>query len=237
MNIIRPIQGVFLDIGWTMDAPASGQWMLTTAFYDFVGRKKAEAVPKPKWESVFAECMSYLEKNHLILTEQEEYNQFQIFYKMLSDLLPELEISDEAINEIAYDKVYNDKNYIFYDDVKPALLELAKDFKLGVISDTWPSVKRIQLERAGIFHLFDSITFSCNLGVFKPHRKMYEHAISTIGIPPERTVFVDDTISCLDGAVSCGIQPILITRNGLPDGHERFVQIKHFYDLVALLKD
>ena len=237
MDIIRPIKGVFLDIGWTMDAPASGHWMLTTAFFDLVGRQKINAIPKPKWESAFAECMRYLEENHLVQTEQEECERFYTFYEMLSDLLPELDISNETISEIAFDKVYNDKNYIFYDDVKPALLELAKHFKLGVISDTWPSAKRIQLERAGIYHLFDSITFSCNLGVYKPHRKMYEHALSTMGIAPERTVFVDDTILCLEGAKSFGIQPVLMTRNGLPDGHEQYIKVKDFVELVALLKE
>ena len=33
-------------IGWTMDAPASGHWMLTNAFYGFVGREKIEAITK-----------------------------------------------------------------------------------------------------------------------------------------------------------------------------------------------
>ena len=236
MNISYPVRGIFLDIGWTMNAPASGQWMTPPLFYELAGKDKYDSIPKQRIDSALSKCMDYLDGNHLIRTEGEEFEQFKVYYKMLSDQLPELDISDETIKSIAYDKVYNDQNYIFYDDVKPALTKLRRSYKLGIISDTWPSAKRV-LKSAGIYELFDSVTFSCELGVYKPHNRMYEHALYSLGIDPSQTVFVDDGVSCLNGAKKHGIQPVLITRHKLPDGHENFIKVKDFFDLITLLDD
>ena len=85
MDIVRPIEGIFLDIGWTMNAPASGHWMLIPSFYESVNREMLDSIPKAEWELVFSECLSYLENNHLIQTEQEEFDQFCAFYKIISD--------------------------------------------------------------------------------------------------------------------------------------------------------
>ena len=235
MKLTHPIAGIFLDIGWTMLAPASGEWMLTPEFYAQVGRERIAAVPAPRWAAANAACMRFLDENHLVKTEQAEYEQFSVFYRLLGEQLPELGLSGEAIASLAYDKVYNDANYLFYDDVKPALLALKQSYKLGIISDTWPSAKRV-LQNAGIYDLFDAVTFSCNLGVYKPHARMYEHALSALGVPPEQTVFVDDAPACLEGAEAHGVQPVLITRAGRTATHGRFACVQDFCGLTTLLK-
>jgi putative hydrolase of the HAD superfamily len=134
---------------------------------------------------------------------------------MLAKSLPELRISKTAVDAIAYDKVFNDDVFAFYDDVKPALELLKPQMKLGIISDTWPSAKRI-LQNAGLWKYFDAITFSCHLGVFKPDSKMYKHAIGQMDLLPNEICFVDDSMTNLDGAAQYGITPIMISRNNYP---------------------
>jgi len=213
--VMKGIKGIFFDIGWTLCYPTSGNWMITKKCLEYADQNILRSIPKSRLESAYEAAMKYLDDNHLLFTEDEEFAQFKIFYNMLSMALPELGLSEHAIEQIAADKVYNDDNYIFYDDVKPALENLSRHYKLGIISDTWPSAMRF-LKSADIYDYFDSITFSCNLGVFKPHAKMYEHATQSIGLPPSETVFVDDSLDNLEGANTYGIIPLLIERENYP---------------------
>lgn len=168
--------------------------------------------------------LKFLSTNHLVATEDEEYAQFRIAYQLLADALPELGLSAAAVEEIAYEKVFDTDYQVFYSDVKPALEALKTRCKLGLISDTYPSAARI-LKRAGIYDLFDSITFSCFLGVFKPNRKMYEHAIRQIGLPPSEAFFVDDFPANLDGAPEAGITPVMIARSNNPAAKQRVCEL------------
>ena len=40
----RLINGVFFDLGWTLERPASGSWMLTNRFFDYVPRDVFNAI-------------------------------------------------------------------------------------------------------------------------------------------------------------------------------------------------
>jgi len=205
------IRGMFFDLGWTLCYPASGNWMLTDRFYELAGREALSSLPEERLEAALSAGMKYLDDNHLILTEDEEAEQFRQYYAMLAEALPEIGLSQGQVGEIARDRVYNMDNYMFYGDVVSNIERLSRTYRLGVISDTWPSAAR-QLRSAGIYDYFQSFTLSCALGVFKPDPKMYEHALSGLGLPPEETLFVDDWPENLEGAERLGITPVLICR-------------------------
>ncbi len=108
------------------------------------------------------------------------------------------------------DKVYNKAdNYRLFNDSLETLKAVYGRYKLGIISDTWPSIVPL-LEYLDISKYFDCITFSFELGTFKPDRRMYEDALSKMGLPPESTVFIDDSARNLAGAKAAGINPVLI---------------------------
>ena len=230
-----PIQGIFFDVGWTLNAPASGHWMIPARARERLGVDLFEAVEPDILDRALAAGMEYLNANHLVLTEEAEYEQFKQFYALLAEHLPGIHISREMIEKLAWDHVYNDGNYVFYEEVAGTLPILKESYRLGVISDTWPSCKRV-LTHAGLYSLFDSVTFSCNLGVFKPDVRMYEHALEGMGLPPSRTIFVDDAPANLDGAVKCGIQPVLIVRGEPPREAGNYPCIRDLAELEALLK-
>ena len=109
-----------------------------------------------------------------------------------------------------------------------------KRIKIGIISDTWPSAECF-LKEAGLYDLFDSFTFSYQLGVFKPDPKMYQDAIQKLGIPATNTFFVDDSAECLAGAAMLGITPIQIMKK--PDNIqlEEALHINTLNELPRLL--
>ena len=91
------------------------------------------------------------------------------------------------------------------------------------------------MKEAGLYDLFDSFTFSYQLGVFKPDPKMYQDAIQKLGIPATNTFFVDDSAECLAGAAMLGITPIQIMKK--PDNIqlEEALHINTLNELPRLL--
>lgn len=216
------IKGIFLDLGWTIFRPANSDWFVHQNMLKFTSLEAIYALPEDKRTAVFNKALRYLDDHHLLTTEDEEVEQFTEFYKIIASELPELGISAEQASEIGKFKVYDTSNYIFFEKSKETILKLKEKYKLGIISDTWPSADRI-LQSGGVDGLFDCKTYSCHLGTWKPDKRMYLHALEQMGLPPEQTVFVDDWEDNLDGASACGIKPILIkTRSNTAIPGQRF---------------
>ena len=228
-KILENKKVIFLDVGYTLDAPASGDWMLTNKFYEIVGDRingiDPEEIRRAKYVGI-----DFLEENHLLYTMEEEYKQDIEFYSIVSKEL-NLGLSLKELEEIAYDRTYNMKNYIVYPGTVDAVKELSKSFKLGIISDTWPSITP-QLEYIGVLKYISFYTYSCSIGVFKPDERMYLDALGKCGVPAEETVFVDDRVANLEGAAIVGITPVLITVNPGSDRETSFTKIKELKELL-----
>ncbi len=228
-KILENKKVIFLDVGYTLDAPVSGDWTITEKFKEIAGERMDKIRPEEMLRAQDAGA-AYLEKNHLVTTMEEEYKQDIEFYSIISKEL-NLGLSLKELEEIAYDRTYNMKNYIAYPGTADVVKELSKNFKLGIISDTWPSIIP-QLEYIGVLKYISFSTYSCFLGVFKPDEKMYLDALSKCGVPAEQTVFVDDRIANLEGAAKFGITPIMITLNPESDVKTLFTKIKELRDLL-----
>ena len=231
MTLDRPVEGIFFDLGWTLLKPASGDWLLCDLFYEIAGRDVFERIPGHAVREALRRGLAILDEDHLLYTEEKEYGQFIYFFELLSRLVPALGLTRAQIEALAYDKVYNDGNYVIFDDAGPTLERLRGRCRLGVISDTWPSLGRV-LKNAGLLGYFDTVTFSCHHGVCKPDGKLYRHALAEMALPPGRCVFVDDFERNLEGAARFGIQPVLITArpDAAPSG--RFLGIGRISELL-----
>lgn len=228
---IKDKKFIFFDVGYTLDKPASGNWLLTNKFNE-IAKERIEKSSVEEIKKAIAKGIEYAAKHHLISTQEEEIDRFNHFYKIISDEL-ELNLTNEEIIAISTDRATNMDNYIIYDDVIEVLTELKKHYKIGIISDTWPSITK-QLKAICIYHFFDTYTYSFELGVFKPDKKMYYDALKKSGCKPEDTVFIDDSIENLKSAQEVGITPILIAANKASDVETTFRKI---YCLKELLRD
>jgi putative hydrolase of the HAD superfamily len=174
--------------------------------------------------------LHYLAQDHLIQSVEAEIQNFFDYYSIVSDKLG-LGLSEEEKNQIARDRACNMENYIPYPGIGEVLETLGRTHRLGVISDTWPSIGR-QLEYLGIAKYFSFETYSCYVGVFKPDRRMYLDALEKSGVSAEETVFIDDSVRNLEGAAELGIYPILIAANPEADVDTPCLKI---HDLRELL--
>ena len=176
---LRDKKVIFFDVGYTLDKPASGDWMLTGKFLEKAGARMKECGEGEIREAMGA-GLRFLERNHLLKTVDEEIRQFSRYYSILSDRL-RLGLTETDCEQIALDRACCMKNYVPYPGITEVLAALSRTHRLGIISDTWPSIEK-QLEYIGVSRYLSFCTFSCFVGVFKPDRRMYLDALEKSGV-------------------------------------------------------
>lgn len=127
--------------------------------------------------------------------------------------------------------------YRLFDDVRPALEELAgRGVKLGVVSNFEPWLEDV-LALQGVDHLFAAVAISGKLGVAKPDPEIFRWAIREAGADPAATLHVgDQPANDVDAARAVGITPVLIDRFARypePNGTHRVSSLLGLVELVS----
>jgi HAD superfamily hydrolase (TIGR01509 family) len=229
LDILRDRKVIFFDVGYTLDKPASGDWMFTNMFLELAGEKLKQRTETEVQRARDA-GLRFLAQDHLIQTVEAEIQNFFGYYSIISDQL-NLGLSEKEREQIARDRACNMNNYVPYPGIAEVLSTLSKTHKLGIISDTWPSIEP-QLEYIGVSQYLSFCTFSCYVGVFKPDQRIYLDALSKGGVPAEETVFIDDVVRNLDGAAALGITPVLIAANPDADVETKYLKIHDLRELI-----
>lgn len=103
-----------------------------------------------------------------------------------------------------------------FDDVIPALETLrARGIRIGLCSNAPYRVASLhdQLRHFGLHHLLDSVTFSAEVGVRKPHPRIFEAALTSLQTTAEQCVMVGDSLEDdVAGAQRAGLHGIFIAR-------------------------
>ena len=229
LNLLKDKKVIFFDVGYTLDAPASGDWMFTRKLLELAGEKLKQRTAADIRRARDT-GLRFLEQDHLIQTVEAEIRNFFGYYSIISEQL-DLGLTEEERNQIARDRACNMGNYIPYPGIGEVLDTLSKTHQLGIISDTWPSIEP-QLEHIGVSQYLSFCTFSCYVGVFKPDKRIYLDALNKCGVPAEKTVFIDDAVRNLDGAAALGITPILIAANPASDVETSYTKIRDLRELI-----
>ena len=229
LDLLKDKKVIFFDVGYTLDAPASGDWMFTRKFLELAGEKLKQRTAADVQRARDA-GLRFLEQDHLIQTVEAEIRNFFGYYSIISEQL-NLGLTEEERARIARDRACNMENYIPYPGIGEVLDTLSKTHQLGIISDTWPSIEP-QLEHIGVSQYLSFCTFSCYVGVFKPDKRIYLDALNKCGVPAEKTVFIDDAVRNLDGAAALGITPILIAANPASDVETGYTKIRDLRELI-----
>jgi FMN phosphatase YigB (HAD superfamily) len=116
------------------------------------------------------------------------------------------------------------------------------EVKIGIVCDiglTPSTVVRELLDRDGLLGFFDGMSFSDEVGHYKPHPAIFEHALACLGgIPAARAAHVGDRIRTdVDGATSMGMTAVRY--NGVyedePAGQRDEFVIRDLRELPQLL--
>ncbi len=113
------------------------------------------------------------------------------------------------------DNLMEDLRMEYY--VPTLLSQLKKSYKLGLVSNFAyaPGLRKI-LAHFSLTKFFDVIMISGELGVRKPHPKIFEEALDKLGVAAEESVFVGDSLKAdINGAKKLGSRTVLVENVGL----------------------
>ncbi|MCL2833598.1 MAG: HAD-IA family hydrolase [Treponema sp.] len=206
------INTVILDFGGVLGYPISGNWFIPYDLLKIIG--PINMIPllfrKGKLNKAFVKGNEYLTDNNKILTEDDEFELFCKFYRIVFKEM-KINASDNVIHKLANSKVYDDFQIKIYDDALSGITKLKEKYRVIIITDTWPSTKRV-LEHCGIFKLLDGLLMSCNYDQTKETGGLFEIAIREHSLVPQECIYIDDHANNLENAAKAGFNPVLMCR-------------------------
>jgi putative hydrolase of the HAD superfamily len=120
-----------------------------------------------------------------------------------------------------------------YSDVRRALVALRGRYRLGLISNAFPSLVDV-MDDLGLTRFFDSVVTSAWARVAKPDPLIYQKALDTLGVEARASAFVDDLPANLETAEQMGFQVYLMDRDDrYPDSD--YLRLKDMMELVERL--
>ncbi len=117
----------------------------------------------------------------------------------------------------------------------------ARGLLLGVISNTIQPGRFLttNLQRWGLDHLFDVQVYSSDVGVAKPHPRIFQVALEALGVAAPDAVYVGDRlVPDVGGSQAAGMKAVLIEVEHRAETHPTIVpdaRIKELPELLAVL--
>lgn len=205
---MKNVKAILFDSGRTLNVPRTGHWFITPNFMKVIHREDFTFTDEDM-DNAMSKACEHINKILVVKTEEEEYSMFKEFYEIVLKEINYPNINNEVIELLAKDNVYNDDKFLFFDDINESLNLLKDKYLLGVVSDTWPSLERVFINK-DLRKYFSTFVMSSVHGSNKSEKILFKIAIKELGIKPEEAIFVDDNESNLEAAEEFGMIPILI---------------------------
>lgn len=209
------VKTILLDCGGVMCRPKTGIWLFPLNFHTLMDGYLTSVTPLAH-RNARAKAAQLMDADHHLYTEEIECQQLFSFYRKCYCEELDLPVPEATLWDLAISETYDDSRFLFYDDVLPMLTKWSTAYRLGMVSDTHPSLRRI-MRNNGTLRLLDAVSLSCENGVFKPDPRMYTCAMEALQADPKTTIFVDDLEKNLYGAEALGIRGVKITRDQYTD--------------------
>lgn len=227
---INNVKAILFDSGRTLNVPTTGHWFITPKFFNIINKSKLSCTEEQMGKAMEKAC-SHINKILFVKTEEQEFSMFKEFYEIVLREVNYSDIDNEIIELLAGDNVYNDEKFLFFDDVEPALIKLKEKYLLGVVSDTWPSLERVFINK-NLRQYFSTFIMSSIYGSNKAEKNLFKIAIEELKIKPEEAVFIDDSESNLEAAEQFGMIPVLIDRYDTKDLRSKYPIIRSLNELL-----
>ena len=104
-----------------------------------------------------------------------------------------------------------------YPEVPDVLRQLrAAGLRTAILSNGEPSMLAAGASGAGIDGLLDAILSVEEVGIFKPHPKVYQLAVDRLGVGADEIAFQSSNAWDVSGAATFGLRAVWINRLGMP---------------------
>jgi len=225
-------KAVFFDVDFTLIYP--GPTFQGVGYQCFCVRHGIDVDP-----SRFSDAV--LGASAILNDEQDHIYDPDIFVRYTRRIIEGMGGSGEQLDACAKE-IYTEwaacQHFFLYDDVTPALTELAaRGIKVGLISNSHRCLASFQ-QHFELHGLIAAALSSSEHGYLKPHPSIFESALKLLGVAAAESVMVGDSLSHdIEGARSAGMRGILVQRS--PDaavtGLPGVPVIRNLSELPALL--
>ena len=172
--------------------------------------------------------------------EQQHVYDGDIFVRYTGRIIEEMGGSGPRVDACAR-QIYAEwaacQHFFLYDDVAPALRELAgRGLKIGLISNSHRCLASFQ-QHFELEGLITAAVSSSEHGYMKPHPSIFEAALKLAGAAARESVMVGDSLTHdIEGARRVGMRGVLVHRGDPPPTNVSDVAvIRDLSELAALL--
>lgn len=213
----RRIKGILFDSGDTLVRPKGGKWWPAYYFRKILTENGIQSIHWNQLKSAQGKGMQYLNEHHYLRTEDEEREQFKVFYRIVLEELHVPFIKDSVLLELA-DAAVNQVEFEPFPETILILEKLRdKGLLLGIVSNAWPSLEK-KYRLIGLRRYFDTFVISALEGCTKPCERIYEKAMKEMSLSPESLLFVDDVPVYVKKAIEMGMNGVVVSNYGLQNG-------------------
>lgn len=104
------------------------------------------------------------------------------------------------------------KRIFIYPTVKPALDQMQKKYRLGIVSNAQEAFTMPELGLYDLTRYFETVVLSSQAGVKKPNSRIFTRALSNLNVKPSEAVMVgNDMTADMMGASKLGMRTIFIS--------------------------
>lgn len=142
-------------------------------------------------------------------------NTFEEISRELIEKMYKITPSDDQIDAVMqcrYDSFI--QSVILPEGVKDLLVKISAGYRLALLSN-YPCGRSIRdsLKNIGIYDLFETILVSADLGLVKPHERVFSALLENLSLPAPACVYIGDNwLADIQGSKRAGMQAILTTQ-------------------------
>ncbi|MCJ8210730.1 YjjG family noncanonical pyrimidine nucleotidase [Mucilaginibacter sp. RS28] len=123
-----------------------------------------------------------------------------------------------------------------FPEAHETLQYLQQKYTMHIISNGFKEATGMKVSNTGLTAYFDNVIISEVVGVNKPDKAIFEHALELAGAVKEESVMIGDSLEAdVRGALNFGMDAIFFNPNNLPKPDDVPVQITHLNQLRDIL--
>lgn len=108
-------------------------------------------------------------------------------------------------------------------------------YRIYILSNGFAELQSRKMQSAGIAHYFDGVVLSEDIGVNKPHRAIFDHALRVAGVTADRALMIGDNYEVdIKGAHGAGIDQVFYNVAGLDISGEVLIPTHTIGSLLEL---
>jgi putative hydrolase of the HAD superfamily len=211
LQVTLNIEAVILDFGGTL-VESEMNWNIYNDSIKELLEENDYRVSTPEIKNSLRKA---IEKLHQIRDTGKELT----FEEVYNDFLERLGVNTNPdILSKLHDNFKAHYKSTFFDCTEKVLKKLNKEYKVALLSNTMSDQPHLLLNDSGYDRFFDIIICSRDIGVRKPNPEAFNIILNKLGVEPEKTVHVGDSVEAdMYGAVNSGITGIWIKNDGQPE--------------------